>query len=108
MTNVVNAQSKSLKNLDFHMSYVLNHDETPIIYFDEAFENKEDSYSYCLAITTRSGKILQSELGIAMEEEIHVDEERSQNIKLALRQVIDEASIEEVNEELKVEAPTLL
>ncbi|MCD7466243.1 hypothetical protein HAX54_002780 [Datura stramonium] len=96
MTKVVNSQLESLQNLDFHMSRVLDHDETPIIYFDEAFEGNEgDSFTYCLDFTTRSGKVLQPELGI-----IH-DQKLCLNIELTPKEVIDEALIEKVNEELK-------
>ncbi|MCD7449035.1 hypothetical protein HAX54_048472, partial [Datura stramonium] len=62
MAKVVNAQLESLQSLDFHISLVLYHDETTIIYLDGDVEsNKEDPSSYYLAITTRNGKVLQSE-----------------------------------------------
>ncbi|MCD7463164.1 hypothetical protein HAX54_050080 [Datura stramonium] len=87
------------------MSYILDQDEMYIIYYDDAFEcNEEDPSTYCLAVTTRNGKVLQQEPGISTEEETHIEEELSLNIGLAPWKVINETSIEEMNEELKVEA----
>ncbi|MCD9638315.1 hypothetical protein HAX54_022201 [Datura stramonium] len=57
------------------MRHILDQDEQSIIDFYDAFENnEEDSSTYCLTVTTRSGK------------------------------VTDDASIKEVNEEPKVES----
>ncbi|MCD7463415.1 hypothetical protein HAX54_050522, partial [Datura stramonium] len=78
MAKVMNAQSESLQNLDFHISQVLNPDDTPIIYFDKVFKSdEEDPSTYYLIVTTRSGKV-----------------------ELASMDVIDKASRDEVNEEL--------
>ncbi|MCD7459121.1 hypothetical protein HAX54_040140 [Datura stramonium] len=52
---------------------------------------------------SRSGKVLQLKPDISMEEETYAEEELSPNIMLAPRKVTDEASIEEVNEEPKME-----
>ncbi|MCE3216919.1 hypothetical protein HAX54_009372, partial [Datura stramonium] len=49
--------------------------------------NKEDPSTYCLVVTTRSGKVLQSELDISREEVINAKEEPSSNIGLASRKV---------------------
>ncbi|MCE5166893.1 hypothetical protein HAX54_028888, partial [Datura stramonium] len=72
---VVSAQSESPYSIDFHMSRVLGHDDTPIIYFDEASEICEEysSASYP-SITIRSGNVVHSEPRMIVQKEIHDDE----------------------------------
>ncbi|MCD7467036.1 hypothetical protein HAX54_004217, partial [Datura stramonium] len=84
------------------MSQILDHDGTSIIYFDEAFESREkyQSASY-LSFITRSGKVVHSKPVMILEEEIHDDKKLCSNVYVASREMNDEASCEEVNEELK-------
>ncbi|MCD9642113.1 hypothetical protein HAX54_028752 [Datura stramonium] len=65
----------------------------------------EDPFAYCLAVTTRSAKVLNLEPRMTVEEEIHDGEKLGPNVDIAPREVNDEGLSEEVNEELKVEAP---
>ncbi|MCE0481298.1 hypothetical protein HAX54_038949 [Datura stramonium] len=67
--------------------------------------NEGNPSIYCLAFTTRSGKVLHSEPCMAIEEEKYDGEKLGPNVDVAPREVNDENSSEEVNEELKVEAP---
>ncbi|MCE3215625.1 hypothetical protein HAX54_003014 [Datura stramonium] len=72
---------------------VLDHGETPIIYFDEAFKSNEvDPSAYYFSIKIRCEKVLQSDLGITQEEESHDDEKLCLSVESTSREVIDEAS----------------
>ncbi|MCE3050855.1 hypothetical protein HAX54_048310 [Datura stramonium] len=74
-----------------------------IIGFCDAFEsNEDDSSTYCLVVTIRSGKVLQPRPHIPMEEEINIEEELSPNIGLAHGKVKNDSLIEEMNEEPKM------
>ncbi|MCE3216868.1 hypothetical protein HAX54_008781, partial [Datura stramonium] len=80
-TEVVNSQSESLQSLDFHKSQIRGYNDTPIIYFDEAFESlEEDPFSSFSTITTRSRKVLRSQLRMIVEEDIHDDEKQCLNL----------------------------
>ncbi|MCD9646964.1 hypothetical protein HAX54_037229, partial [Datura stramonium] len=88
------------------MSQVLDHDDTPINYFGEAFKScEEDPFTSCLVVITRNSKVLHSKPHMTIEKEIHDDEKLYTNIDVAPREMNDETSSEEVNEELKVEVP---
>ncbi|MCE2055600.1 hypothetical protein HAX54_042989, partial [Datura stramonium] len=58
MIEVVNAQSESLQNLNFHMIKIQGYDDTLIIYFDKASKScEEDPSASYAAITIRSEKV---------------------------------------------------
>ncbi|MCE3216654.1 hypothetical protein HAX54_007342 [Datura stramonium] len=84
------------------MGQVLNHGNTPIIYFDEAFEShEEDPYASILAITTRSGKVVHSKPRMILQEEIHDAKNLHPKVNVAPKEINDEASSEKVNEKCK-------
>ncbi|MCD7463027.1 hypothetical protein HAX54_049817 [Datura stramonium] len=89
VTKMVNA----LYILDFHMSQNRGYDDTPIIYFDDAFEiHEEDPFTSCLAVTTISGKVLCLEPRLIIGEDIHDDEKQCPNLDAAPREMQDETS----------------
>ncbi|MCD7461313.1 hypothetical protein HAX54_045869 [Datura stramonium] len=94
MAKVMSAKSESLQSLDFHMSQVLDHDDTPIIYFDEAFKSHEEdpSASY-LVVTIRSEKVVHLEPHMTVEGQIHDYEKLCPNVDVAPREMNDEASV---------------
>ncbi|MCD7453043.1 hypothetical protein HAX54_019406 [Datura stramonium] len=84
---------------------MLNYDNTPIIYFDEALENHEvDSSSSFLVVTTRNGKVVHAEPHMIVEKEIHDAKNLLPEFNEAPKEISDEATSEKVNEECKDEA----
>ncbi|MCD7448935.1 hypothetical protein HAX54_047547, partial [Datura stramonium] len=106
MAEVVSAQSESLQNLDFRMSQVLNHDDTPIIYFDEASKScEEDPSAFCLVVITRSGKVVHSKPHMTVEEEIYDAEKLHIKVNVAPKEMNYESSSEKMNEKSRKDAP---
>ncbi|MCD9640311.1 hypothetical protein HAX54_025586 [Datura stramonium] len=85
------------------MIQVLNYDNTPIIYFDEALENHEvDSSSSFLVVTTRNGKVVHAEPHMIVEKEIHDAKNLLPEFNEAPKEISDEATSEKPSKRCQV------
>ncbi|MCD7461176.1 hypothetical protein HAX54_045428, partial [Datura stramonium] len=84
-----------LENKVVGANIVPGHDDTPLIYFDEASKScEEDPCASCSIVITRTEKVVHLELCTIVEEEIHDDEKQCTTLDVAPRELHDEVSSE--------------